>query len=153
MINSTGEKIIKRLAVFTAGGLSYGVLELVWRGYSHISMFFVGGLCFLIIGSLDERSPAPCLLYQAAVSCAVITSLEFVSGVTVNLVLKLNVWDYSYLPMNILGQVCLPYSLLWFVLSIPAIYYEDFLRRVLFDEKIPKFGIIPKLPALLQRQR
>lgn len=146
-----GKEVIKRLTVFTAGGLCYGLLETAWRGYSHISMFIAGGLCFMIIGSIDERSPAPCLLWQAALSCLIITSAEFTVGVIVNLRMGLDVWDYSALPMNIMGQVCLPYSAMWFMLSIPAIYLEDYLRLVLFGDSIPKFAVIPKLPMIAER--
>ena len=33
----------------------------------------------------------------------------------------MNVWDYSGFPLNIMGQVCLLYSVLWGLLSIVAI--------------------------------
>ena len=36
------------------GGFSYVIIELIWRAYSHISMFFVGGICFVIIGGINE---------------------------------------------------------------------------------------------------
>ena len=46
--------------------------------------------------------------------------VEFLFGLLVNRVLHLHVWDYSALPLNIMGQICLPFSLIWFVLTIPA---------------------------------
>ena len=62
-----------------------------------------------------------------------ITGIEFLTGVVVNIVLKMNVWDYSAMPGNILGQVCLPYSLLWFFLTIPALgvcaWFEKFIAQ------------------------
>ena len=36
------------------GGMAYTGLELLWRGWSHGSMFAAGGTCFLLIGHLGE---------------------------------------------------------------------------------------------------
>lgn len=47
--------------------------------------------------------------------------MEFVVGLIVNVAWKQNVWDYSNLPLNIMGQVCLPFSILWFLITIPAL--------------------------------
>ncbi|MCD7823653.1 MAG: putative ABC transporter permease [Oscillospiraceae bacterium] len=141
---SVAVSVVKRMVIFVAGGLTYGLLEIIWRGYSHISMFVVGGLCLVIIGSIDEGGEVPCLLWQACLGSLTITVMEFTSGVIVNLVMGLEVWDYSQLPMNVMGQICLPYSVLWLILSIPAIYYEDILRRFLFGERIPHQRLLPE---------
>ncbi|MCD7785449.1 MAG: putative ABC transporter permease [Oscillospiraceae bacterium] len=141
---SVAEAAVKRMVIFVAGGLSYGLLEIIWRGYTHISMFLVGGLCLVIIGSMDEGGEAPCLLWQACLGSLTITVMEFTSGVIVNLVMGLDVWNYSSLPFNIMGQICLPYSVLWLMLSIPAIYYEDILRHFLFGESIPHQRLLPE---------
>ena len=37
------------------GGSIYYLLEILYRGYSHDSMFIVGGLCFVGIGLVNER--------------------------------------------------------------------------------------------------
>ena len=127
----------------TAGGLCYGLVEIIWRGSTHISMFLVGGLCFLLIGSLDEAPKPPSLIYQAAMSSLIITSVEFTSGVYLNIILGLRVWDYSKLPFNIMGQVCLLFSAFWFLISIPAIYFEDFLRCALFGDRMKTIPLLP----------
>ena len=114
-------KLIKNFTLFCTGGLGYGLIELMWRGGTHISMFFAGGICFFIIGSLDEFEYKPSLWTQAVLSGALITAVEFLSGLLVNLLLGLDVWDYSGLPMNLMGQICLPFSALWVLLSVPAI--------------------------------
>ena len=49
-----------------------------------------------------------------------ITALEFTVGVADNLVMGWNVWDYSDMPLNLYGQICLPFTGLWFLLCIPA---------------------------------
>ncbi len=130
------KNLAKNLTIFTAGGLAYGLVEIAWRSTTHISMFFVGGICFWLIGSIDEHGCIPSLVYQTALSCLIVTSVEFTSGVLINIVLGLKVWDYSALPYNLLGQICLPFSALWLFISVPAIYFEDYLRAKLFGEKL-----------------
>lgn len=62
---------------------------------------------------------------QMLLGSVIITLLEFVCGCIVNLLLHWNVWDYSNLPFNILGQICLPFSILWFFISFVAIVIDD----------------------------
>ncbi len=126
----------RNLIIFLIGGVLYVGIELLWRGYSHISMFFVGGLCFLLIGRQD---PNRSFLLQMLVGTAVITALELLSGLLVNRALGLNVWDYSHLPLNVWGQICLPFCLLWFPLSGLAVLAEDFSRHLLFGTPMPRY--------------
>ncbi|MBO5976151.1 MAG: hypothetical protein J6P94_03100, partial [Oscillospiraceae bacterium] len=51
---------------------------------------------------------------------AVILAIEFVAGIIINIILGWRVWDYSAHPYNLYGQICLPFALCWFGLSIPA---------------------------------
>ncbi len=62
---------------------------------------------------------------------AIITTLEFIVGYIVNIILKWNVWDYSNMPFNIMGQICLGFSTLWFALGIPMTKVSDFLKKKL----------------------
>ena len=56
------------------------------------------------------------------IGSAVITGVELIVGCIVNLILKLEVWDYSNMPLNLLGQICPLYSLLWGFLTIPIVF-------------------------------
>ena len=120
----------------------YYVIEILWRGYSHWTMFLLGGFCFVLIGLINEifTFQIP-LAKQMLISTVIITVAEFVCGCIVNLWLKWNVWDYSELPMNILGQICAPYSILWFFLSFIAIILDDYLRYWLFGEEKPEYKL------------
>lgn len=102
------------------GGGAYLLIELLWRGHTHWSMFFVGGTCFLLIGKIHAKAQKWGRGLCCVVSSAAITAVEFVSGCVVNRWLNWNVWDYSFLPLNLLGQVCLLYSVLWGGLSLLA---------------------------------
>lgn len=124
----------KYAVLFYLGGMSYVLLELIWRGWSHGSMFVVGGVCFLLIGSIDQVFPEMPLLMQGVLGACLVTAMELVSGLFLNRFLGLVVWDYSSLPYNFLGQVCMAYFFLWIVVSWVAVVLEDALRSGLFGE-------------------
>jgi hypothetical protein len=133
---------LKYTFLFLTGGFAYGAIEIISRGYSHISMLIAGGICFILIGLLNEVfSWDMAIISQMVISTLIITTIEFMVGVVVNLWLKLNVWDYSTKPYNILGQVCLLYSNIWFFLSLFAILLDDFLRYYLLKEEKPRYKI------------
>ena len=116
------------LALFL-GGTLYVLLELLWRGRSHVSMFCAGGLALLLLHGLFLRFALP-LFAQCLVGGLVITAIEFVAGAIVNVHLKLNVWDYSKMPLNLYGQVCLPFSLLWCLLTLPISFLSGYLATL-----------------------
>ncbi len=113
---------VKYAIIFIFGGLGYGLIEVVYRGYTHYSMVLAGGICFCAIVALDNRFCDQMSIVTLSIICsAVITVVEFIFGVIFNLWLKMNVWDYSGAPLNVLGQICLPFSLIWAVISAGAI--------------------------------
>ncbi len=132
----------KYLFLFMVGGFVYVLIEILGRGRSHFSMFVLGGICFIFLGLLNEvfswETP---LLLQMLAGSVTITVLEFITGCYVNLYLGLNVWDYSKLPWNYLGQICLLYSVFWFFLSAVGIILDDFLRYKFFGEDKPKYKL------------
>ena len=137
--------ILKFLILFVFGGVIYFLIEILWRGYSHWTMFLLGGLCFVIVGAINNFIPWKMKFEkQMAIGAIIITILEFIVGVVVNLILKWNIWDYSMLPFNILGQICLPFSLIWFLLSGVIIIVDNYLRYKLFKEERPKYSFLIK---------
>lgn len=113
---------LKAAFLFVVGGLVYILIELIWRGHTHISMFILGGICFVAIGLINEVFPWNLgLLWQSMIGAVIVTVLEFITGVIVNIWLGLNVWDYSNMPFNLLGQICLPFAFAWVALSAIAI--------------------------------
>lgn len=134
--------IKKHLILGTIGGLIYVLLELIWRGYSHWTMFLLGGTCFVLLGLINEildwDTP---LTLQMLIGCTVITVLEFITGCVVNLWLGWNVWDYSDLKFNILGQISLFSSIGWYFISLVGITLDDWLRYRLFGEKKPRYKL------------
>ena len=107
--------------IFLTGTCAYPTLEMIWRGRTHYSMALAGGICLVLIGRIccGKMAESALALRCIAASC-IITLVEFFTGLIFNSLLGLNVWDYSNMPLNVLGQVCLPYSLLWCALALPA---------------------------------
>lgn len=108
------------MILFVLGGLAYGALEICWRGYTHWSMLLAGGICFLTMFEIYTSFPNLNLLERALIGASLITSVEFVFGCIFNYWLKMNIWDYSDKKFNLMGQICLMYSVLWGLLSIPV---------------------------------
>ena len=133
---------LKIFILFLIGGFIYVAIELGFRGHSHWTMFLLGGLCFILIGGLNNYIPwEMSIIKQGIIGALIVTSLEFIFGLILNLYLNLGIWDYSNMPFNILGQICLPFSIAWFFLSLIAIFVDDWLRYVLFKEERPHYHL------------
>ena len=129
-MNTSNEKIkkipptdirrcIRDAALLAVGGIGYYTAEVIFRGYSHWSMAVCGGVCLLSVFHINRIMRDRALWQRAATGALAITAVEFLCGCLVNLVLGWRVWDYSNMPMNLLGQICLPFSVLWFCVCIP----------------------------------
>lgn len=128
------------LILLIIGGCIYMGVELLYRGYTHWTMGIVGGLCFVVVGLLNENLPWHMYFeIQMLYGGAMITCVEFVAGCVLNLWLHLNIWDYSQLPGNILGQVCPQFTVIWVALSAMIIPLDDWLREKLFSEPRQKY--------------
>ena len=125
------------------GAGAYYFIEVLWDGNSHWTMALLGGICFIAIGLINEfLSWDTPMWIQALIGSVIVTILEFVFGCVLNIWLKLGIWDYSQMPLNIFGQVCLVFSMFWFFLSILAILLDDYLRYWLFGEEEPHYKLI-----------
>ncbi len=111
--------ILRKTALFCAGGAGYVGLEYLWRGKSHSSMFAAGGLSFLLLGQLDRQISRRNYPLRAVAGSAAITAVELATGLIVNR--DHRVWDYrEQKSPHFMGQICLGYSLLWGLLSPAA---------------------------------
>lgn len=106
---------------FLLGCFGYSLIEILARGYTHWTMTLCGGTAATMLYYLHAHAPPRTLWLQCLCGGIFITALEFLVGVADNLILGWAVWDYSDLPANLYGQICLPYSLLWCLICLPAI--------------------------------
>ena len=102
------------LFLFFLGGQGYCTLEMIWRGRTHYSMFFAGGIVLMLLFfTASQINKAP-LFMKCLIGAVIITAVEFLFGYIFNIKYGMDVWDYSRMPFNLLGQICLPYFVLWF---------------------------------------
>ena len=114
-------KLAQGLFAFLMGFFIYSLLEIVNRGYTHWTMSLTGGAVLAIMYSVNSRRTMT-LIKSCFIGAFVITAIEFAVGIFDNIIMDWNVWDYSDMPLNVLGQICLPFSVLWFLLCVPAFY-------------------------------
>ena len=136
------KQYLKYMFLFATGGLIYNIVELVYRGWTHWTMFFLGGICFICLGLINEVITWEMPLWQQVlIGSCMITAMEFLTGCIVNLWLGWKVWDYSSMPGNILGQICPQYFVLWIPISLVGIVLDDWIRYWRYDEERPHYRI------------
>lgn len=111
----------KWAGAFAVGAAGYPCIEIAARGHSHWTMALLGGICVAALVWIAQRYAHWPLAGQAALGAALITALEFATGVLVNRILGWEVWDYSREFANIGGQICPLFSFLWFLLCLPVL--------------------------------
>ena len=131
--------LIKIFTIFMTGGLIYYFIEIAVRHYSHYSMILCGGMATLLCGGLNQTFKKMGLLIQMLISAVIVSELEFITGYIFNIHLECCVWDYSDMPFNLMGQICIPYSLLWMFIAPAMIYVDDNIRCNLFGEERPMY--------------
>jgi len=139
-------RFLENISVFIFGAVGYVGIELLWRGSSHWTMLLAGGLCFCLIYHISHISGLS-LIKKAIMCMFIITTVEFLIGIVVNLKLGMNVWDYSSVSMHLLGQICPRYCLGWLALSLPCLVFSRLVRKKVFA---PNFTRSEKSPAVLR---
>lgn len=126
------QRAVEAPLVWLLGGVVYYSLEVCWRGYSHWSMALCGAFCFWQLWRIEsDRARLP-LPLRALLGAGVITLVELLLGCLLNIGLGMHIWSYADLPLNFLGQICLPYSVLWFLLYLPVSLVIRLVRRAVF---------------------
>lgn len=122
------------------GGTIYYTIELLFRGFSHWSMFVLGGICmafFAFQGSMMKWSEP---LWIQVIRCTIfVTACEFITGIIVNKWLHWDVWDYSDQPFHLFGQICLPFAVFFAGLCSIGIPLSGYLLNWIFGEEKPLF--------------
>ena len=137
------KKLSEYLFLWAVGGSVYYSFEVIFRGFSHWSMFILGGICFVFFyiqgTALHWSDP----LWKQVARCVVfITAMEFITGIIVNKWLGLQVWDYSTLPFQLFGQICLPFVIIFSGLSVIGILLSGYLSYWLYREEKPHYHVL-----------
>ena len=121
------KRLLYWLTLFLCGGVLYVTIELLWRGWSHYSMFLAGGIGFLLLGRLTKDHLPPWA--EVLIGAGIITMIELAAVLLFNR--EYTVWDYRGAPLNLWGQICLPFTLLWMSVSGFAMWVYTKIEPVL----------------------
>ena len=120
------------------GGVGYGLIEVMWRGYTHPSMVITGGFCFAMICAVNRRLASRSLLFRSVACTLGVTFAEFCVGMLVNRVFRMQVWDYSDEWMHLFGQICPLYMGFWFGLCLTLSFVLQRCRHSVISVNLQK---------------
>ena len=137
------KKIGEYSFLWVLGGSLYYSFEMMFRGFSHISMFVLGGICMDFFAAQGKASKWKEPIWKQVLRCTVfVTAGEFITGMLVNKLLRLKVWDYSDQPFQLFGQICLPFAIIFSGLCTLGIVLSGYLLCWIFKEEKPEFHIL-----------
>ena len=143
-----GKKTIPLLVIFVVSGFTYTMLELLWRGRTHWTMFICAGLCGLVMANINNN-----LLEfntdfreQVFVSALLCTTMEFFFGIIFNG--DFQIWDYrgTWGTIHALGdQVNILFFGIWALISFFALPLLDWMQWKLGLAEKPYYRIGRKI--------
>ena len=137
------KKLSEYLFLWAVGGCLYYSFEIIFRGFSHWTMFVLGGIClqfFTFQGRIVQWEDP---LWRQILRCIVfVTSMEFITGIIVNKWLHLAVWDYSRMPFQLFGQICLPFMVIFSGLCTLGILLSGYLLHWIYGEPKPHYHVL-----------
>lgn len=137
------KKLMEYFFLWSLGGSLYYSLEILFRGYSHWSMFVLGGICMMFFAIQGRAGHWSEPLWIQVVRCTIfVTACEFITGLIVNKWLHLDVWDYSDQPFQLLGQICLPFAVIFSALCALGILMSGYLLHWIFKEEKPLYRVL-----------
>lgn len=134
---------MKNIILFILGFSFFITIECMFHAlsgelaYSWVISGLMGGVSLILVDKINDTwfGWDMQLLTQALIGGTIATSIEFIVGMIDRLLLHLYMWDYSSIPFNYKGIICLPFSLAWCALSIIAIFVGDAVRYYVFGEQ------------------
>lgn len=136
------KELSKLIFITFVMGILYLLIEILYRGNTYWQMAIVGGIAGMLIGLISKilHCDTP-LLLKGFIGMLIATVCEFAGGLYLNICMHCGIWDYSNLPFNFYGQICLYYSIAWFFLSLVGIFTYDCIRWKVFGESKPRYRI------------
>lgn len=141
------DKINEKLILFTVGFCLYITIEVLFRGYSYPLMGIVGGISVLLLDAINNIISFDVdVLIQGSIGMSIITFFEFAIGTAWNYLPFIPVmWDYSNVPLNYKGVICVPFMFAWFALSLVGIFVADSINYYVFEElPVPYYKLFGK---------
>lgn len=134
-------KIMQYILLCTFSGYIYVTIEILYRGFSDVSMMYVASICVLPMIFLNNWYSFEMDFILQCLICAIFaTVVEFCTGYFL-INRELQVWDYSNLPGNICGQICPQFFLVWILMSAWVIPLMDWIDYHVFLGDRPYYRI------------
>lgn len=136
--------VIKYLTLFLVGYCTYIALEVTYRGESYALMGILGGISLLLFDQINNKISWDLdIALQGCIGSVIITSFELFIGEALKILNHPLMWDYSNMPFNYNGVVCLPFSIVWIFITILGIFIADAYNYYLFhEEPRPHYSIL-----------
>ena len=136
--------IIPYSIIFVISGFIYTMLELIWRGRTHWTMFLCAGLCGLVIANINNNwlEFDTDFRIQVFVSALMCSTFEFFFGIIFNE--DFSIWDYRGMwgTVHALGdQVNVIFFGIWIIISVFALPFLDWLQWKLGLAEKPYYRI------------
>ena len=131
------KKLYKNIILFTVGFCLYITMEVLFRGYSFPLMGVCAGLVVVLLDKINDYISWDIdILVQCILGMLMVTIMELIIGtIFLDTNLLPVMWDYSNLPLNFRGIICIPFMALWIILSFIAILVADSINYYVFDEE------------------
>lgn len=131
------KKLSKNIILFTVGFCLYITIEVLFRGYSFPLMGVCAGLVIVLLDKINDYISWDIdILVQCTLGMLMVTIMELIIGtIFLDTNLLPVMWDYSNLPLNFRGIICIPFMALWMILSFIAILVADSINYYVFDEE------------------
>jgi uncharacterized membrane protein len=140
-----GKKVCKNVILFMVGFCSYVTIEVLFRGFSYPMMGVCGGFAIVILDKINDRiSWNIDLVIQGIIGMLVVTGMELVIGLSWEYLPIPVMWDYSNIPLNYRGIICVPFMIIWFFLSLVAIFLADAINYYVFEELPTPYYVLCK---------
>lgn len=137
------------MLLWTWGGAVYFLLEVVYKTVTNHperiswTMLVLAIILCIPVERAGYQLPWECPLWVQALICTtLVTIVEFLAGCVLNLWLGMDIWNYSELPLNLLGQICLPFFIVWWILCVIFIPVFDVLRYIIDGGTRPWYTLI-----------
>lgn len=135
----------KLLFIYAFSGGLYLMIELLFRGYTFLEMYYLAGFLGLIAYFSNNILTYD---FDFLLQCILLTIIgTFFEGVVGNLVnTDYHMWDYTTLPFSFWNDQCnLIFMFFWFLLFIITVPLLDYIGWKCWNEEKPYYRIFGKL--------
>lgn len=125
-MNKYFKKIIQIFFLFCISGFLYCTAEVLFRGYTFISMYILSGFIGIILMILNDTILDYDTIFEIQILCGgtICTFAEGITGLLINQ--DFTIWDYRNLPFTFFwGQCNGIFMIAWMIVACFGIIFTD----------------------------